>query len=72
MSVASYGAPIRVMVGSVSQVTVAESINFDQADSPPSVTAQVSAGALTLAAPSCQNNNCSVGFTVTVPAARRR
>jgi hypothetical protein len=68
MSVASYGAPIRVAVGPVGQVTVVEAISFDEKSGPPSVTAKVTDGALTLAAPSCLNSDCSVGFTVTVPA----
>ncbi len=68
MSVTSYGAPIRVAVGPVSQVTVAEAVSFDRQGSPPAVTAKVTSGALTLAAPSCLNAGCSVGFTVTVPA----
>jgi hypothetical protein len=68
LSVASYGAPIRVARGPVSQVTVGEAIHFEGQDSAPSVTATVSRGTLTLAAPSCVNTGCSVGFTVTVPA----
>jgi hypothetical protein len=68
LSVASYGAPIRVARGPVSQVTVGEAINFEGQDNAPSVTAKVSRGTLTLAAPSCVNTGCSVGFTVTVPA----
>src|SRR5690348_16739693 len=46
VSVASYGAPIRVAVGAVSQVTVAEAISFAGQDGPPSVTAKVTNGAL--------------------------
>jgi hypothetical protein len=68
LNVVSYGAPIRVSRGQVSQVTVVETITFDQKAGPPRVIARVSHGELTLAAPSCANTNCSVGFAVTVPA----
>jgi hypothetical protein len=78
LSVESYGAPIRVTGGAVTQATVTEGISYDRnpdgpyavnAGGPPAVTAQVSNGRLTLAAPSCASgNNCAVAFTVSVPA----
>lgn len=69
LSVESYGAPIRVIARPVSQVTVTEAISFDpDMGRPPHVTDRVSRGLLTLAAPACQQQNCSVGFTVTVPS----
>jgi hypothetical protein len=77
LSVESYGAPIRVTGGAVRQATVTEGISYDQnpsgpyavtAGGPPVVTAQVSSGRLTLAAPSCASgDNCAVAFTVSVP-----
>ena len=68
LTVASYGAPIRVSRGPVNQVTVDETIAFARQAGPPRVRASVSHGELTLAAPSCANSDCSVGFAVTVPA----
>jgi hypothetical protein len=67
LSVSSYGAPIQVSRGPVSQVKVVEAITASQSGMP-SVTAKVSRGELTLAAPSCVTRGCEVGFTVTVPA----
>jgi hypothetical protein len=67
VNVTSYGAPIQVTSGPVSQVSVIETISFDKAQGVPAVTHAVSDGALTLAAPYCANAPCSVGFTVTVP-----
>jgi hypothetical protein len=68
LSVSSYGAAIRVVRGATDQVRVIEEISFPRASGPPSVTERVSHGRLTLAAPSCQNRGCSVGFRVTVPS----
>ena len=68
LHVDSYGAPIRVTTGPVSEVTVVETISFSPPGIPPRVTARVSRGDLGLAAPSCENGDCSVGFDVTVPA----
>jgi hypothetical protein len=77
LSVESYGEPIRVTGGAVRQATVTEGISYDQASGgplavsasgPPTVTARVSNGLLTLAAPSCGTGTCAVEFTVTVPA----
>jgi hypothetical protein len=69
LSVTSYGSPIQVTIGPVRQVTVRESINFVPANSaPPAVTARMSDGRLTLAAPACASSDCSVGFTVVVPS----
>jgi len=67
LNVTSYGAPIQVAPGPVEEVTVVEAISFDGQADPPAVTANVSHGVLTLAAPSCEETGCSVGFTVTVP-----
>jgi DUF4097 and DUF4098 domain-containing protein YvlB len=68
LNVTSYGAPIQVSRGPVNQVTVTETISFDRPAGPPTVRARVDHGNLTLAAPSCENNGCSVGFAVIVPA----
>lgn len=69
LSVESYGAPIRVVGRPVSQVTVTEAISFDpDMGGPPQVTDRVTRGLLTLAAPACQQQDCSVGFTVIVPS----
>jgi DUF4097 and DUF4098 domain-containing protein YvlB len=71
LNVTSYGAPIQVTTGAVSEVTVVETITFERPGGPPTVRALVDHGNLTLAAPSCQsdeNGACSVGFAVTVPA----
>jgi DUF4097 and DUF4098 domain-containing protein YvlB len=67
LSVESYGAPIQVTGGAVHHVTVTEAISYPGPGQLPDVTAAVSNGRLTLAAPSCANDDCSVGFTVTVP-----
>jgi hypothetical protein len=70
----SYGAPIVVTAGPVHHVQVTEAITFSGPVSsgpgggPPAVTQSVSRGRLTLNAPECNYYNCSVGFTVTVPA----
>jgi hypothetical protein len=70
LSVASYGSPIRVTTGPVRHVTVSEAINYGPPNgTAPTVTDQVSDGRLTLAAPACATSDCSVAFTVTVPAA---
>jgi hypothetical protein len=66
LNVQSYGAPIQITTGSGPNVTVAEAISFS-GDTSPAVTAQVTGGQLTLAAPSCVKSDCSVGFTVTLP-----
>jgi hypothetical protein len=69
LSVQSYGAPIRVTTVPRGPVRVAESILYaDDGSGPPAVTATDSRGLLTLAAPTCANSDCSVGFTVTVPS----
>jgi hypothetical protein len=67
VNVTSYGAPIRVSRGPVSQVSVVETISFGKGQGVPAVTDAVSHGALTLAAPSCDNAPCAVSFDVTVP-----
>ena len=67
LSVVSYGAPIRITAGPVHQVTVTEAISYPGPVQPPSVTAAVSDGRLTLDAPACATTGCSVGFTVAVP-----
>ena len=68
LNVQSYGAPIQITTGSGPDVTVAEAISFS-GDTSPAVTAQVTGGQLTLAAPACAQSDCSVGFTVTLPTA---
>ena len=68
VNVQSYGAPIQVTTGSGPGVTVSEAIAYGEGGGPPAVTASVSHGLLTLAAPDCGGPlNCSVGFAVTVP-----
>ena len=70
VSVQSYGAPIRITAGSGPYVTVTEAIAYAKGDGgAPAVTAAVSGGQLTLDAPDCSGAmNCSVGFTVSLPA----
>ena len=70
LTVTSYGAPIQVSRGPVNQVTVEETISFNQPGpaGPPTVRARANHGNLTLAAPSCEHGGCAVGFTVIVPA----
>jgi hypothetical protein len=67
LNVTSYGAPITVVQGPGANVTVAEEVSFFGKEAPPAVSATVSRGVLTLAAPACADAGCSVGFTVTVP-----
>ena len=67
LNVDSYGAPIQVSRGPVDQVTVTETIGYNGLAGPADVTASDDGGDLTLAAPSCQNGGCSVGFAVIVP-----
>jgi len=66
LNVQSYGAPIQITTGAGPDVTVAEAISFS-GDTSPVVTAQVTGGQLTLAAPACAQSDCNVGFTVTLP-----
>ena len=68
LRVESYGAPIQITAGPVHDVTVTEAISYPGPGVAPIVTAAVFDRELTLAAPSCANVDCSVGFTVTVPA----
>ena len=69
VSVESYGAQIRIAAGPVQGARVVTTITYAPPDAgPPVVTAKVSGGLLTLAAPACRDSDCSVGFTVTVPA----
>lgn len=69
LSVQSYGAAIDVTAGGVQHVQVTEAVTFGPKDpGPPAVTARVSHGHLTLAAPDCGQSDCNVGFTVTVPS----
>jgi hypothetical protein len=67
LNVQSYGAPIQITTGSEPDVTVAEAVTYPAGDSAPAVTASVTGGLLTLAAPSCAQSDCNVGFTVTLP-----
>jgi DUF4097 and DUF4098 domain-containing protein YvlB len=68
LRVESYGAPIQITAGPVHDVTVTEAISYPGKGQAPTVTASVSDRQLTLAAPACADSDCSVGFTVTVPA----
>jgi DUF4097 and DUF4098 domain-containing protein YvlB len=70
LTVTSYGAPIQVTRGPVSQVTVEETISFNRPGpvGPPMVRARADHGNLTLAAPACERGGCAVGFVVIVPA----
>lgn len=67
VNVQSYGAPIQITTGTGPDVTVAEAVTYPGGESSPAVTAQVTGGQLILAAPSCADSPCSVGFTVTLP-----
>jgi hypothetical protein len=69
VSVESYGAAVYITGGPVRHAQVTEAITYGPQDAgPPAVTAAVSHGHLTLAAPDCAQSNCTVGFTVTVPS----
>ena len=68
VNIDSYGAPIQVSRGPVNQVTVTETIGYDRPGNRPGVTASNDGGDLTLAAPACQDGDCSVGFAVIIPA----
>ena len=70
LTATSYGAPIQVTRGPVSQVTVEETVSFNRPGpfGPPRVRATADHGNLTLAAPSCDHGGCAVGFVVIVPA----
>jgi hypothetical protein len=70
VSVQSYGAPVRVIgAAATKKVRLIESVNYDPQQGPaPSVTDTVSRGLLSLAAPDCTPMDCSVGFTLLVPA----
>jgi hypothetical protein len=69
LNVQSYGAPIKVTTVPGGPVRVAESIMYTaDGDGPPTVIDNDSGGLLTLAAPACASSDCSVAFTVTVPA----
>lgn len=64
----SDGANIVVTAGPVRDVQVTELITDSSGDgSAPAVMRSVSHGLLTLDAPACEESDCSVGFTVTVP-----
>jgi hypothetical protein len=68
LNVQSYGAPVLVNTWPVHRVQVFEAITYDRQDGTrPVVTQSLFDGTLTLAAPECEEENCSVGFTVSVP-----
>lgn len=68
LNVQSYGSPIKVIVVPGGPVQVSETITYNQDEGVPAVTADDAHGLLSLAAPACANFDCSVGFSVTVPA----
>ncbi len=69
LDVQSYGGLVKVAAGPVSRVEVTETISYvKQTGGLPAVVQSVSAGRLTLAAPACATSDCTVGFTVTMPA----
>ena len=70
VDVQSYGAPVQVTAGPVRRVRVTETITYSRqrGAGPPAVRQSVSGGRLTLDDPVCQVANCSVSFTVIVPA----
>jgi hypothetical protein len=67
LNVQSYGMPVRVTAAPVRRVKVIEMIEYDAQQGPPAVTQSVSGGRLTLADPACNDSDCGVAFTVTVP-----
>jgi hypothetical protein len=68
LNVQSDGAPVQVTAGPVTRVRVSETISYDpQQGGVPAVTQSVSDGILTLAEPACEESDCTVGFSVTVP-----
>lgn len=69
VSIQSYGGDIRVIGGGAGPVQVTESISSDpQQGLGPRVISAVAGGQLILDASACVTQNCSVGFTVTVPS----
>jgi DUF4097 and DUF4098 domain-containing protein YvlB len=69
VSVQSYGSDIRVTGATVNRVEVTETVFYDPQQEPePVVTDTVSGGRLTLASAGCATENCSIGFTITVPS----
>jgi hypothetical protein len=68
LNVQSYGAPIQITTGTGPDVTVGEAVTYPEGATAPAVTAQVTGGLLTLAAPACAQSDCNVGFIVTLPA----
>jgi hypothetical protein len=69
LDVQGYGGLVKVAAGPVSRAEVIETINYvKQEGGLPAVVQSVSAGRLTLADPACATSDCTVGFTVTVPA----
>jgi hypothetical protein len=69
LDVQSYGGLVKVAAGPVSRAEVIETISYVKQDGGlPAVVQSVSAGRLTLADPACATSDCTVGFTVTMPA----
>jgi hypothetical protein len=59
--------PVQVTAAPVRHVRVIETITYDPQAGPPAVTQSVSDGRLILADPACNESDCGVAFSVTVP-----
>jgi hypothetical protein len=68
LTVLDYGGQVRVTTGPVRRVQVTETIRYDPAAGVPAVTESVAGGRLNLSDPACQNTDCDVDLTVTVPS----
>jgi hypothetical protein len=68
VTVQDYGGQVRVTAGPVHRVQVTETIRYDARAGVPAVAQSVAGGRLNLSDPACQNTDCDVDFTVTVPS----
>jgi hypothetical protein len=68
LTVQDYGGQVRVTAGPVRQAQVTETIRYDPGAGVPAVAESVTGGRLNLSDPACQNTDCDVDFTVTVPS----
>jgi hypothetical protein len=68
LTVQDYGGQVRVTAGPVRQAQVTEMIRYDSRAGVPAVAESVAGGRLNLSDPACQNTDCDVDFTVTVPS----
>jgi hypothetical protein len=68
LTVQSDGGQVQVTAGQVSRVQVTETIMYDQqGGGVPAIAQSVSGGRLSLSDPACDNADCGVNFSLTVP-----